>query len=123
MSEATYVAAPPLYPVPVVAPWHYIGIDLIGPIASPERGNQFILTVMDYFTKYADAIPLPDKSATGVATALFKVCSYSYVYISIKSHPSAFFPRQAVNSAISASIDAGLARNQSYVLWHLKVYF
>ena len=36
--------------------------------------------------------------------------------------PSVFFPHQADNSAISASIDAGLAQNQSYVLWHLKVY-
>ena len=69
-------AAPPLYPVPVVAPLHHIGIDLIGPITASEKENQFIRTVMDYFTKYVHAIPLPDKSAIGVATALFKVCSY-----------------------------------------------
>ena len=32
-------------------------------------------------------------------------------------------PRQADNSAISAWIDARLARNESYVLWHQQVYF
>ena len=37
--------------------------------------------------------------------------------------PSAFFPRQAVNSAIFALIDARLAQNESYVLWQLQVYF
>ena len=66
-------AAPTLYPVPVVAPWHHIGIDLIGPIPSSERENRYILTIMDYFTKYAHAIPLPDKSVTRVTTVLFKV--------------------------------------------------
>ena len=32
---------------------------------------------------------------------------------------SAFFPRQAANSAVSTWIDARFARNESYVLWHL----
>ena len=38
---------------------------------------------MEYFTKYVHAIPLPDKSATGVATALFKVAVYVYITTAI----------------------------------------
>ena len=48
-------------------------------ITASEKGNQFILTVMDYFTKYVHAVPLPDKSAIGVATALFKVRMYTAI--------------------------------------------
>ena len=42
--------APELHPIPVVAPWHHIGIDFIGPI-SPQstKGNCYILTISDFF--------------------------------------------------------------------------
>ncbi len=68
-------AAPELHPVPVITPWHHIGIDFIGPISPPSvQGNKYILTISDYFTKFVEAIPLKDKYATTVATSLFKVC-------------------------------------------------
>ena len=38
-----------------------------------SQGNHYILTLSDYFAKFIKAIPLPDKSAIGVAEALFKV--------------------------------------------------
>ena len=64
--------APELHPVPVIAPWHHLGIDFIGPISpSSVQGNKYILTISDYFTKFVEAIPLKDKYATTVATALF----------------------------------------------------
>lgn len=53
---------------------HMIGIDFIGPIR--PRGNdgtEYILTVSDYFTKWAEATTTCDKSAASVASALFKV--------------------------------------------------
>ena len=51
--------------------------------------------------------------------------TYTHVISTEKSSVclSAFFPRQAVNSALSALIKAKLARNESYVLQHLQVYF
>ena len=63
----------------MVSLWHHIGIDLIGPLPLSKQGNQFILTITDYFTKYVDAIPLPNKCATGVATALIKVNIHNYI--------------------------------------------
>ena len=67
-------AAPALHCVPVVSPWHHIGIDFIGPISPPSsQGSQHILTVADYFTKFVEAIPTPTKHAEGVASNLFKV--------------------------------------------------
>ena len=47
--------------------------------------------------------------------------SYATIYyIKLSVYPSAFLPRQA---AVSAWIYARLAQNESYVLWHLQVYF
>ena len=65
---------PELHPVPVESPWHHIGIDFIGPINPVStKGNKYILTIRDYFTKFVHAIPLPDKSADGVSQALYMV--------------------------------------------------
>ena len=46
-------------------------VDLVGPIFLPtERGNKYILTMMDYGTKYPEAAPLKDIQAEAVAEAL-----------------------------------------------------
>ena len=63
--------APELHPIPVVAPWHHIGIDFIGPIS--PKGNCYILTISDYFSKWVEALPTASKHAEVVAAALFKV--------------------------------------------------
>ena len=69
-------AAPELHCVPVVSPWHHIGIDFIGPISPPShQGSQYILTMADYFTKFVEAVPMPTKHAVGVASNLLKVKS------------------------------------------------
>lgn len=53
-----------------------MGIDLIGPI-NPKSiaGNRYILTISDYFSKFVDAVPLPDKFASGVVKSLYKVAT------------------------------------------------
>ena len=66
--------APALNPVPVKSPWYNLGVDFVGPIAyKSPTGNRYILTVIDYFTKWAEAIATPDKSAFQVADNLFKI--------------------------------------------------
>ena len=46
-----------------------LGIDLTGPW--PKANNKvYILTCIDHFTKWADAIPIPNKEAATVAKAL-----------------------------------------------------
>lgn len=58
------------------SPWFHVGIDLIGPInPTSNAGNRYILTISDYFSKFVDAMPLPDKSGSGVVKNLRKVLS------------------------------------------------
>jgi hypothetical protein len=48
-------------------------MDLIGPMPLTPRGNRFIVTLTDYFSKWAEAAALPDKSALGIARFIYSV--------------------------------------------------
>ena len=48
-------------------------MDLIGPLPETPRGNKYIVILTDYFSKWAEAAPLQDKTALGVAKFIFSV--------------------------------------------------
>ena len=50
-----------------------IGIDLVGPLPKTKRGNRFIITLVDYFSKWPEAAALPSKSASDVALFLYGI--------------------------------------------------
>ena len=57
-------------------PFARVAIDLVGPIHPPsERGNRFILTVVDYASRYPEAIPLKRIDSETVAEALLDIFS------------------------------------------------
>ena len=61
----------PIDVVPV--PFYMVGVDLIGPLKLIRQGNKYILTIIDYYTKYAEAIALPNQEAETVVRALEQV--------------------------------------------------
>ena len=68
--------------VPVVMPplidtcFRRIAVDLIGPLTPlTERGNRYILTIVDLATRYPEAVALPSIEAERVAEALMVVFS------------------------------------------------
>ena len=71
------VTKAPLQKMPIVSvPFHRVVIDLIGPIVpASSSGNKYILTVVDYATRYPEAVALPGISTEQVAEALCKVYS------------------------------------------------
>jgi transposase InsO family protein len=58
---------------PVGEPWERVAVDLTGPHPVSRSGHVYILTVLDMFTKWAEAIPLKNKEAITVARALVDV--------------------------------------------------
>ena len=61
----------PLQTLPTVdSPNYRIHIDLFGPLKTSEHGNKMILCITDAFTKYAEVVAIPDKSAETVANEL-----------------------------------------------------
>ena len=49
-------AAGGFHPIPVEPKlWHQVGMDLMGPMPETPRGNRYIITLTDYFSKWAEA--------------------------------------------------------------------
>ncbi|UYV79411.1 K02A2.6-like [Cordylochernes scorpioides] len=62
----------------VGAPFERIAIDVAGPFPKSDLGNKYILVIMDYFTKWPVAVPIPDQEASTVSEALLQdwVCLF-----------------------------------------------
>ena len=61
----------PLQPIPVTnQPFSRIIIDIVGPLPRTKKGNKYLLTIMDQFSRYPEAIPLKNQSSEEVADAL-----------------------------------------------------
>ena len=54
------------------APMHTVAIDLVGPCPETENGDLWILTMMDVFTRWPIAVPIPNREATTVMKALYE---------------------------------------------------
>ena len=53
------------------APFEVLGLDFLGPIRPASLdGNNHILVITDYFTKWVEVIPLPDQTALATSKAL-----------------------------------------------------
>ncbi|CAF1558610.1 unnamed protein product [Adineta ricciae] len=59
-------------------PFQLVGMDYCGPLKSTPRGNQYVLCITDYFTRWVVAVAVPDCSAQTTAEALFNeyICRY-----------------------------------------------
>jgi len=60
----------PLQPLPCGEPWERLSVDITGPHPRSRHGKVYILTVMDGFTKFVEAIPITNQEASTVARAL-----------------------------------------------------
>ncbi|KAG1536218.1 hypothetical protein G6F49_013025 [Rhizopus delemar] len=65
----------PLTSIYADAPWDHICIDTAGPFPTSVQGNQYILLVVDVFTRYCVLKALPDKSSLTIALALRSILS------------------------------------------------
>ncbi|XP_040075237.1 uncharacterized protein LOC120847507 [Ixodes scapularis] len=65
----------PLENMPIIStPFHRVGIDIIGPInPGSESGSRYVLTVVDFATRYPDAIPLKSIDTAEVAEGLLQI--------------------------------------------------
>lgn len=66
----------PLSPLPIIEhPFERIAMDFVGPLPRTTRGHRFLLVIVDYATRYPDAIPLRGMQVSGVARALVQYFS------------------------------------------------
>ncbi|KAL0176818.1 hypothetical protein M9458_029148, partial [Cirrhinus mrigala] len=66
----------PLIPLPIIeVPFERIGLDLVGPLPKSARGHKHILVIVDYATRYPEAVPLRKATAKAIAQELFLLAS------------------------------------------------
>ena len=63
----------PLTNVPIGGPWQMLAADILE-VPVSRRHNRYLLVVMDYFTKWAEAVPLKDQTAASISQAVIKIC-------------------------------------------------
>ncbi len=67
----------PLIPLPIIEmPFERIGMVLVGPLPKSARGHEHILVIVDYATRYLEAVPLRKATAKSIAHELFLLCSW-----------------------------------------------
>ncbi|GBM17442.1 Retrovirus-related Pol polyprotein from transposon 412 [Araneus ventricosus] len=49
-----------------------MALDILGPFPVITKGSRYVLVLMDYFTKWPEAIPIPDQEASTVAEELVR---------------------------------------------------
>ena len=60
-------------PTQVEGPFTHLGLDIIGPLKPTSNNNQYILVVVDYFTKWVEAEPTESITSKDVVKFLIKV--------------------------------------------------
>ena len=65
----------PLQKMPLIdMPFKRVAVDLVGPMQPPSaRGHKYILTMVDYATRYAEAVPLKKATSETIAEALWEM--------------------------------------------------
>ena len=71
------VTKAPLGKMPLIdMPFKRVAVDLIGPIApASDKGHRYVLTLVDYATRYPEAVPLKNIDTETVAEALLDLYS------------------------------------------------
>ena len=55
-----------------------IAMDVCGPLIKTPDGNEYVLAITDYFTKFTEAFPMKDQKAETIATILVEKWIHKY---------------------------------------------
>jgi len=64
----------PLLNITIGNPWEMLAIDILE-VRTSRKNHHYLLVIMDYFTKWVDAVPLHDQTAISVSDAIVNLYS------------------------------------------------
>ena len=71
--KATFnIKQPHLHPLPIEGMMYRWGVDLLGPLKCTQRGNVYIMVMVEHFTKWIELAALPSKESQVTAAALVR---------------------------------------------------
>ena len=66
----------PLVPIPAIGqPFQRVGINMVGPLPLTKRRNRYILVVVDYASRYPEAVAVPTLEASRISEELMTIFS------------------------------------------------
>src|ERR1044071_8915068 len=71
----------PMFALAPTTLWERVGIDFIGPFPKTEKGNRYIITAIDYFTRWPEAKAVPYATVKQAIEFLYEeiICRYGLV--------------------------------------------
>ena len=64
----------PMNSIPIGRTWQMIAVDILE-VPVSKNNNRYLMVVQDYFTKWAEAIPLQNQTAVRITEELVKLCA------------------------------------------------
>ena len=64
----------PMNNIPVGRPWEIVAADILE-VPLSAHNNHYLQVVQDYFTKWVEAVPIPNQTATRITSELVKLFS------------------------------------------------
>ena len=61
-----------LFSIPVSAPWERVRIDFVRPFPKTTSGNKYIITAIDYFTRWPEARTVPAATSKEAAKFIYE---------------------------------------------------
>jgi len=98
----------PLTSLPIGHPWQMIAVDILE-VPLSVNDNRYLLVVQDYYTKWAEAIPLPDQTAARITGELIKI-------FSTFGHPEILHSDQGHNFESSLLTQTGVRLHTLFLL-------
>lgn len=112
-SKVTRHTKAPVGSIPSPGRFHTIHVDIVGPLP-PSSGYRFLVTAIDRFTRWPEAIPVADITAATVASALIScwVCRFGVPMTLVSDRGSQF--ESALWSELMSQLGIERRRTTSY---------
>ena len=87
-------------------PMERVAVDICGPLPLTKQGNTYILVISDLFTKWTEAIAIPNQERTTICQAFVDSCITKYgTPLQIHSDQGSFFSVLSLITSFPLTID------------------
>ncbi len=75
-----------------IGPWTHVAVDHVGPLTITNKGNKYILVVVDRFTRYAEAFAVSEDTTVATAQAIIDgiMCRHGFMMVLQSDRGGAF---------------------------------
>ena len=88
----------PLQPLPIEDTFSRVHIDILGPLPKTKEGQQYILLIIDSFSKWSEAFPLVTQEASEIAFVLYNefICRFGAPRVLVSDRGRSFMSKIVV---------------------------